>query len=68
MAEETGKTLETPESVEENDFPHCPDCGAPLDYYEELEIENDMLYVASGGYDGISVSREWTCPGCDYRE
>lgn len=63
-----GLPQETPESVEENEFPHCPDCGAPLEFYEDWIVQNDALYIASGGYDGVGVSREWKCPGCDYRE
>jgi len=59
---------QTHECGENCPFPHCPRCGAPLEYYHEKIIQNYMLYEASGGYDGVDEYESWDCPGCDYSE
>jgi len=68
MSIESGTSQETPESVENSPFPHCPQCGAPLQCYHDYVIENGALYEASGGYDGGHEYEWWECPGCDYQE
>lgn len=59
---------ETPKTVEDSPFPHCPHCGAPLEFCHDYVIQNYMLYEASGGYDGGYEYEWWECPGCDYQE
>lgn len=63
MSIENGATQENPES-EQTDIVFCEDCGCAMLYNFDYEIESELLYIASGGYDGVRQDEWFECPGC----
>lgn len=53
---------------EDDDSTFCPRCDAPMYFRQDMEIDNDLLYSASGGYDGYHFDVWYECPGCGYSD
>lgn len=64
MSDEPQEFLD--ENHDDDNRVFCPDCNCEMLYGFDYEIENDLLYEASGHYDGIATIEWFECPGCGY--